>query len=114
MQAVAEHMFCSEAALSENPITRFLKTEKNGFNVFFLFDLFNRSGSREISLKYYVKNGKVLGSVADPGCLFRIPELNFSIPDPGGPKTDGSGSATLPRTKHFCLHVEFYLVTQSL
>jgi hypothetical protein len=24
-----------------------------------------------------------LSSVADPGCLYRIPDPNFSIPDPG-------------------------------
>ncbi len=48
-------MFDSEAALSENPISWFLKTE-NGINgCFFYLILLNEVG-HEIELKYFVKN----------------------------------------------------------
>ncbi len=41
------------------------------------------TNEHKVTLSLLIKSGDLDSSVADPGCLSRKPDPNFSIPDPG-------------------------------
>jgi hypothetical protein len=48
-------------------------------------------------LHEFKQRGIGMSNVADPGCLFRIPDPNFSIPDPGSKEIPDPGSGSLSK-----------------